>query len=386
MSEEGSKKRKKIEHWKVIRAYLVLYDAFVVNFAYFGALWLRFDLMYSTIPSRYLSAWMHFTPFYTVIAVIVFWRLRLYNSIWRFASYNELSRVIGATIITTVIHTLGITVFFIRMPISYYLMGTIFQFIAVLGVRFAYRFILLLGKRRHPGVSGEATPVMLIGAGSAGQMILRDITRSKELNEKAVCIIDDNPNKWNRDVDGVPVVGGRDEIMAAAVKYGVKKIYLAIPSASMQNKRDILNICNETGCELKQLPGMYQLASGQLTVSNMKKVSVEDLLGRDPIRADMEEVFDFINGKVVLVTGGGGSIGSELCRQIAAHSPKQLIIFDIYENNAYDIQLELREKYPKLDLVTLIGSVRDSRKIFKVFEDYHPDIVYHAAAHKHVPL
>ena len=386
MSEEGSKKRKKIEHWKVIRAYLVLYDAFVVNFAYFGALWLRFDLMYSTIPSRYLSAWMHFTPFYTVIAVIVFWRLRLYNSIWRFASYNELSRVIGATIITTVIHTLGITVFFIRMPISYYLMGTIFQFIAVLGVRFAYRFILLLGKRRHPGVSGEATPVMLIGAGSAGQMILRDITRSKELNEKAVCIIDDNPNKWNRDVDGVPVVGGRDEIMAAAVKYGVKKIYLAIPSASMQNKRDILNICNETGCELKQLPGMYQLASGQLTVSNMKKVSVEDLLGRDPIRADMEEVFDFINGKVVLVTGGGGSIGSELCRQIAAHSPKQLIIFDIYENNAYDIQLELREKYPKLDLVTLIGSVRDSRKIFKVFQDYHPDIVYHAAAHKHVPL
>ena len=174
--------------------------------------------------------------------------------------------------------------------------------------------------------------------------------------------------------------------MTAAVKYGVKKIYLAIPSASMQNKRDILNICNETGCELKQLPGMYQLASGQLTVSNMKKVSVEDLLGRDPIRADMEEVFDFINGKVVLVTGGGGSIGSELCRQIAAHSPKQLIIFDIYENNAYDIQLELREKYPKLDLVTLIGSVRDSRKIFKVFQDYHPDIVYHAAAHKHVPL
>ena len=386
MSEAGSKKRKKMEHWKVIRAYLVLYDAFVVNFAYFGALWLRFDLMYSTIPSRYLSAWMHFTPFYTVIAVIVFWRLRLYNSIWRFASYNELSRVIGATMITTVIHTLGITVFCIRMPISYYLMGAIFQFIAVLGVRFAYRFILLLGKRRHPGVSSEATPVMLIGAGSAGQMILRDITRSKELNERVVCIIDDNPNKWNRDVDGVPVVGGREEIMAAAAKYEVKKIYLAIPSASMQDKRDILAICNETSCELKQLPGMYQLASGQLTVSNMKKVSVEDLLGRDPIRADMEEVFDFINGKVVLVTGGGGSIGSELCRQIAAHSPKQLIIFDIYENNAYDIQLELREKYPKLDLVTLIGSVRDSRKIFKVFEDYHPDIVYHAAAHKHVPL
>ena len=201
-----------------------------------------------------------------------------------------------------------------------------------------------------------------------------------------VCIIDDNPNKWHRSLEGVPIVGGRDEIMSAVEQYKVDKIFLAIPSATVQQKRDILNICNETGCELKQLPGMYQLVLGQVTATSMKKVSIEDLLGREPIRADMEEVFAFINGKTVMVTGGGGSIGSELCRQIAAHKPKQLIIFDIYENNAYDIQLELKEKYPELNLVTLIGSVRDSRRMFQVFETYRPQIVYHAAAHKHVPL
>ena len=215
---------------------------------------------------------------------------------------------------------------------------------------------------------------------------MHDIKRAKEVNELVCCIIDDDPNKWGRFIDGVPIVGGRDTILENVEKYHINKIYVAIPSATAQQRRDILNICKETDCELKNLPGMYQLVSGEITVSKMKKVSVEDLLGREPIKADLKEVFEFINGKRVLVTGGGGSIGSELCRQVAAHSPKQLIIFDIYENNAYDIQMELREKYPELDLVTLIGSVRDSRRIFEVFEDYKPQIVYHAAAHKHVPL
>ena len=227
---------------------------------------------------------------------------------------------------------------------------------------------------------------MLIGAGSAGQMILRDLTQAKELSDRVVCIIDDNPNKWNRYMEGIPVVGGRDDILYAAKKYNVDKIFLAIPSATAEQKRDILNICNETGCELKQLPGMYQFVLDQISVTSMKKVSVEDLLGREPIKANMEEVYSFITGKIVLVTGGGGSIGSELCRQIAAHDPKQLIIFDVYENNAYSIQLELKKKYPDLDLVTLIGSVRDSRRVFQVFDKFHPQIVYHAAAHKHVPL
>ena len=199
-------------------------------------------------------------------------------------------------------------------------------------------------------------------------------------------MIDDDANTWNRYIDGVPVVGGRDSILENASKYKVDKIYLAIPSASAEERRDILNICKETDCELKNLPGMYQLVLGEISVKKMKDVSVEDLLGREPISADMQEVFSFITGKTVMVTGGGGSIGSELCRQIAAHSPRQLIIFDVYENNAYDIQMELKERYPDLDLVTLIGSVRDSRRIFGVFEEYRPQIVYHAAAHKHVPL
>ena len=227
---------------------------------------------------------------------------------------------------------------------------------------------------------------MLIGAGNAGQNLIHDIMRSKELDEKVCCVIDDDPNKWGRYIDGIPIVGGRDTIIKNAEKFRIDKIYLAIPSASAQQKRDILDICKETNCELKNLPGMYQLVSGEITVSKMKKVSVEDLLGREPIKADMKEVFEFINGKRVMVTGGGGSIGSELCRQIAAHNPAMLIIFDIYENNAYDIQMELREKYPELNLQVLIGSVRDSRRIFSVFEQYKPEIVYHAAAHKHVPL
>lgn len=227
--------------------------------------------------------------------------------------------------------------------------------------------------------------VMLIGAGSAGQMIFRDIKHAKETSEKVYCFIDDNENKWGRYIDDVPVFGGREHIMEAVAKFGIEKIYVAIPSAKPEDKREILRVCNETNCELMNLPGMYQLYTGEVSVSKMKPVQIEDLLGRDPIKTDMDEVFRYITGKVVLVTGVG-SIGSELARQIAAHDPKHLILFDIYENNAYDIQQELRKKYPNLKLDTIIGSVRDSRKIFKVFEDYRPEIVYHAAAHKHVPL
>ena len=227
---------------------------------------------------------------------------------------------------------------------------------------------------------------MLIGAGAAGQMIFRDIKHAKETREKVYCFIDDNQNKWGRYIDGVVVFGGRESILEACEKFGIEKIYVAIPSASAADKRDILQICNETNCELMSLPGMYQLYNGEVTVSKMKEVAIEDLLGRDPIVTDMTEVFQYLKNKTVLVTGGGGSIGSELCRQIAAHQPKHLIIFDVYENNAYDIQLELKKNYPDLKLDVIIGSVRDSRKIFKVFETYRPDIVYHAAAHKHVPL
>ncbi len=385
MERKEEKKREgfQLEHWHIIAGLLMVYDALSLAFSYFIALWLRFDLRYTTIDYPYLEAWKHFLPLYILFSLAVFWYLKLYKSIWRFASYSELLRVSVATIISALFHTVGITLLYIRMPISYYFIGALLQYVAVLGIRFSYRFILLIRKIRVKQVNSR---IMVIGAGSAGQMLIRDIQRAGEVDGEVVCIIDDNQNKWGRTIDNIPVVGGRENILEMVEKYSIDKIFLAIPSATAQQRRDILNICNETSCELKNLPGMYQLVLGQVTASAMRNVSVEDLLGRDPIRVDLQEVFQFINGKTVLVTGGGGSIGSELCRQIAAHSPKELIIFDIYENNAYSIQLELKEKYPDLKLIVLIGSVRDSRRIYQVFETYHPEIVYHAAAHKHVPL
>ncbi len=306
----------------------------------------------------------------------------LYKIIWRFAGFNEFNKTLYVSLLTSVIHVGATLLLYCRMPISYYVIGTVLQCILVVGIRFSYRILLFIlnrsGKR-----NGDR--IMLIGAGEAGQMILRDINKDSA-NGRVVCIIDDNSNKWNRFIDGVRVVGGRESIMDNVRRYRVNKIFLAIPSASMAQRRDILSICNETDCEIKNLPGISQFFTGQLTASSLKEVSIEDLLGRDPIKPDMNEVFSFINGKTVMVTGGGGSIGSELCRQIAGHSPKRLIILDIYENNAYDIQLELKDRHPELDLVVLIGSVRDSRRMDQVFADYRPEIVYHAAAHKHVPL
>ena len=372
-----------LEHWHIIALGLMLYDSLALSFSYLIALWLRYDLRYSTIDTIYIERWKAFLPFYILGSLAVFWFLKLYKSIWRFASYSELLRVSMATVICSVFHIIGITLFWGRMPISYYVIGAILQYLAVLGIRFSYRFILLLRKVNNKKSHHR---IMVIGAGSAGQMLIRDIQRSGEVDGAVVCIIDDNKNKWGRLIDNIPVVGGRESILEAVEKFAVDKIFLAIPSATVSQRRDILQICNETTCELKNLPGMYQLVTGQVSASAMRKVSVEDLLGRDPIKVDLREVFSFINGKTVLVTGGGGSIGSELCRQIAGHSPKKLIIFDIYENNAYNIQLELRENFPELDLLVLIGSVRDSRRMFQIFKEYRPEIVYHAAAHKHVPL
>ncbi len=385
-SNIGSKKRKQLEHWKIIAFYLVLYDMIAINFSYFFGLWIRFDLRFSNIPPEKFAAFLKFAPFYTVFVLVIFAVFHLYNSLWRFASFSELNRIFLSSIITTIFHTVGITLFLERMPISYYIIGAILQLGLVTAVRFAYRYITLERVRREQ--SGKAMHnVMVIGAGAAGQVILKELKSSTEMSAKPCCVIDDNPNKWGRFMEGVPVVGGRDSILESVKKYEIDRILFAIPTASPQEKRDILNICKETHCELKSLPGVYQLAKGEISLSKMKNVAVEDLLGRDPIKVDMNEIFQYIKGKTILVTGGGGSIGSELCRQIAEHEPKQLIIFDIYENNAYEIEQELKRKYnDKLNLKVLIGSVRDSRRINMVFEQYRPDIVYHAAAHKHVPL
>ncbi len=334
-----------------------------------------------------LSSFLFFVPIYSVVVFCVFLFFRLYQSLWRFASYHEFELVIYASVVTTVAHIVGITLLFHRMPISYYISGPILQFVMVLAIRFAYRFILLeRSKRRRDSTNTNISNIMLIGAGSAGQMILRDIANRTAANEKVRCIIDDNRNKWFRYIDGVPIVGGRDAIPDSVQKFHIDKIYLCIPSATANERRDILEICKSTGCALKNLPSMYQLMGSGVTVNSMHEVGVEDLLGREPVKVQMDEIYRFITGKVVLVTGGGGSIGSELCRQIAKNNPKQLIIFDIYENNAYTIGLELRDKYPELDLQVLIGSVRDSMRITQVFRQFKPEIVYHAAAHKHVPL
>lgn len=376
-------KTRKLEHWQVVTLLLMLYDFTAVALSYCLALWIRFDCKFSRIETRYLQAYGKSILIYGLFCVVVFWFLRLYKSIWRFASYSELLRVVAATPLTGSVYIIGMSTCVGRMPVSYYLIGIAIQFCLTLGIRFSYRFVLLMRGRTSKGA--DEKKVMLIGAGAAGQMIFRDIRSARETNEKVACFIDDNPNKWGRYIDNVPVFGGRDQILEAVDKFGITKIYVAIPSAAPEDKRDILRVCNETSCKLLNLPGMYQLYTGEVTVSKMKTVQIEDLLGRDPIRPDMEEVFDYIRGKVVLITGVG-SIGSELARQIASHQPEHLILFDIYENNAYDIQLELKKNYPELKLDTLIGSVRDSRKMFQVFEKYRPEIVYHAAAHKHVPL
>ena len=378
---KGSKR--KFEHWQVVRLLLMVYDFAAVIVSFGIALWLRFDCKVTSVEPQYLTTYTKTIIIYALFCLVVFWFLRLYKSIWRFASYSELLRVILATVVTGVIYTGSLLVFNLHMPVSYYVIGITVQFIATLGIRFFYRFVLLLRGRTNN--EEQKKNVMIIGAGSAGQMLFRDIKHAKETNETVACFIDDNPNKWDRYIDDVPVFGSRDHILEAVDKFNIEKIYVAVPSANPQDKRDILRVCNETSCELMNLPGMYQLYTGQVSVSKMKKVQIEDLLGRDPIKPNMDEVFAYVRNKVVLITGVG-SIGSELARQIASHNPKQLILFDVYENNAYDIQLELRKKYPNLDLVTLIGSVRDSRKMFDLFKKYRPQIVYHAAAHKHVPL
>jgi len=384
----GKKRRRFLEHWKLVSVFLILYDMVASAAAYFVALWFRFDCRYSEIPRALLFAWIKFAPIFALVTVGVLWIFRLYKSIWRFASFVELKWITLSSLILGIFHFLFVTFVFCRMPISYYFIGAALHFVLILFIRFAYRFVLLERKKHiRSHQKATASRVMLIGAGAAGQLILRDLHNAKEVNECVCCIIDDNKNKWGRFIDGITVVGGRDDILLNVEKYRIEKIFLAIPSLTAEQRRDLLDICKETTCELKNLPGVYGvLSDDNVTVKAMKDVAVEDLLGRAPVKVNMEEIYSFIADKVIMVTGGGGSIGSELCRQIAKHNPKQLIVFDIYENNAHAIGLELRDKYPQLDLEVLIGSVRDSKRINQVFAKYKPDVVYHAAAHKHVPL
>ena len=396
MSMREEKHRRKglgLEHWQIIALMLMIYDIIAVNFSYLGALMLRFELRYNIIPTVMLQTFYRFAPFYTIICIALFWYLRLYRSVWRFASFSELLRVIVASVITELVQIIGTTwmmrdqITFQRMPLSYHVIGSLVQFILILGIRFAYRFTILLHGRSAEALGNrKMSRIMIVGAGNAGQQLAREIRLASEIQGKVYCFIDDNTNKIGRYIDGVPVVGDRNDILLNVDKYGIDKIYVALPSATVEDRRDILNICKETGCELKNLPGTYQLVNGEVSIAAMKEVAIEDLLGREQIKVDMTEIYAFLSGKTVLITGGGGSIGSELARQVASHQPACLCLVDIYENNAYDIQQELKRQYPELNLVVLIASVRDSRRINQIFSIYKPDIVFHAAAHKHVPL
>lgn len=375
---------KKIQHWHVVTAYLALYDFFTVVLSYFLALWFRYDCSYNTIAEEFLDYYFKTIFFYVVFALIIYYICGLYRSIWRFASFYELKNSIISCVITAGIYAFFVTAFIHRMPISYYVFGFGFQLLFCIAIRFTYRFILLL--RENRAKPRDSRNILLIGAGSAGRMILRDVNFVNDNNAKVVAIIDDNPNKWTRYIDGIQVVGGRDKILSVVDEYQIDEIYIAIASVAPSVKRDLIAICQEAHCSIKQLPNIYSEKAGVITASNLQNITIEDVLGRDPIALDQQDVALQLKDKVVLVTGGGGSIGSELCRQIASYKPKQLIIFDVYENNAYEIQLELKRRFPELDLVTLIGSVRDSRRIEQVFDTYRPNICYHAAAHKHVPL
>ena len=366
---------------------LLIFDMLAVVAASYGALYWRFDFSFD---SQYLNYWESATyllPFDLIISIIVFWLFKLYKSVWRYASTNELINITAACVVCFFLQIFLVAVLPIRMPRSYYPMYAVLLMGMVCGTRFSYRIIRMLrNRRRIASRNPEKKNTMVIGAGEAGNAIIKEIESSSYVNLSVMCVIDDDPGCHNKTIRGIPIVGDRTCIQDAVESYHIEEIIVAIPSAPRTKIREILEICKDSGCHLQLVPGIYQLINGDVSVSALRQVQIEDLLGRDPIEVNVDEIMGYVKDKVVMVTGGGGSIGSELCRQIAGHGARQLIIVDIYENNAYDIQQELKVKYPELDLVVLIASVRNTARMQTIFATYHPDIVYHAAAHKHVPL
>lgn len=369
----------------VRRFFLFLTDTFLLNACVYLSLIMRFDVGIVFIEPQYINNYVDNMLFYTIISLLIFWVFRLYHSLWQYASIAEVYRIAEACITVEVVHFLSNKMVGNMLPRSCYFNAAIYLIIAICASRFMYRMIrTVLNKYRNIKTSNN---VMIIGAGEATNVIMREIQSSSYLaNSNIACIIDDDRRKVGKYIRGVKVIGTRDKIKEAAKLYDIDEIIFAIPSASNEVKRDILNICKETDCTLKILPGVYQMVDGEVNVDSIRNVDVLDLLGRDPIEVDIESIMGYVKDKVIMVTGGGGSIGSELCRQLVSHKPKQLIIFDIYENNAYDIQQELKINYPDANVVTLIGSIRNVSRLESVFAQYKPDIVYHAAAHKHVPL
>ena len=366
---------------------LAFMDALIISVSYLIALILRFDLLFSQIPRNYIEGYIWSMPFWIAATIVVFYAFRLYHSVWRLAGITEVGVMISAHLVLLIVYGAGILFMHLHMPRAYYFMGYILSFCLTTGMRFSYRLLRAYSNRNPRFDSAkEQDRIMVIGAGAAGQVLIRELQNTDKISTRVCCIIDDNPAKIGKMLEGVPIVGNRYDIVNMVKKYHINHIIYAIPATTGKNRKDILNLCKETGCRMQTVPGVYQLVNGEVSVSKLRNVEITDLLGRAQVRVNNEEIFHVLRGKTILVTGGGGSIGSELCRQIAGAEPGRLIIFDIYENNAYEIQQELKRKYKELNLTVLIGSVRNTNRINSVMEKYKPDVVFHAAAHKHVPL
>lgn len=366
---------------------IVIADILAVIIAYGLALLLRFDMRYSKIPELYIEGYLYYIVLASVLLVCCYVIAKLYRSVWSYAGINEILKTCVASIVACVLTGVVFSIAIMRMPISFYLIGWILVFGFTASIRMMYRLLRRMRiKADNSKGNTERQNIMIIGAGAAGLVLLREYRNSYYLTDKVKIFIDDNAQKWNKYLDGVLIEGGRDKILESVEKYRINKIILAMPSADRKDIRDILEICKETDCQIQTVPGVYQLVNGEVNVSKLRNVEIEDLLGRDPTEVNLDEILGYIKGKTVLVTGGGGSIGSEICTQLAEHEVGHLIIFDIYENNAYDIQQKLRWNHPELNLTVLIGSVRNTHRINGVMKKYKPDVVFHAAAHKHVPL
>lgn len=365
---------------------LLLLDIAVIIFSMTGALWIRHDFHLLDIEPTFFDTIRSYLFVNLICTVLIFAIMKLYSSLWRFASIVELKNVILATILSTLLQCMGMWYMDLPIPRSYPFLYLLLLTGLTIATRFSYRFGRIALHNYQNSRNEEPVRTMIIGAGAAGYMIVREMKNSKHLNRKIPCIIDDDPSKTGTYLQGIPIVGKKEKIPYFADKYHIEEIVIAIPTISSQAQKELLEICQKTACKVLILPGIYQLVNEDVSVSMLREVEIEDLLGREPVNLKTEEVMDYVSGKVILVTGGGGSIGSEICRQLALYNPKQLIIFDIYENNAYEIQNELLQNHPDLNLLVLIGSVRNQKRVDSVFEQYHPDLVYHAAAHKHVPL
>ena len=364
----------------------MLLDVLSIVAVYFFALLLRHDFRFTAIDPVFVQGYQTSILPWCAITVLVFFICRLYHSVWSHVSIAELEMILLAYGILIPVYLVCAWVTKLHMPRSYYVMGYILSFCSTTAIRYSYRFVRFVVRNAGIQADKNLERIMVIGAGACGQMIIKELQTTDQLRSNVCCVIDDNPNKRGRLIEGVEIVGNRQDIRYMAEKHKITNIIFAIPTCSPEDRRDILNICKETSCKLKTIPGMFQLVNNEVSVSHLRDVELTDLLGREQVEVNNDEIFQELRNKVVLVTGGGGSIGSELCRQIAKADPAQLIIFDIYENNAYEIQQELKRNMPNLDLVALIGSVRNTGRIRSVMARYRPDIVFHAAAHKHVPL